>query len=49
MRQDHEHEGEPEQPDHFLAYTTATIAGFAILTIAWVGLPALFVPPCIPA
>lgn len=47
LREEREQEAAAaEQPDHFLAYTTATIAGFSLLSIAWVGLPALFIPPC---
>ena len=35
-----------DQPDLFLAYTTATIASFAILAIVWAAMPALFIPAC---
>jgi hypothetical protein len=30
----------------FLTYTSSTIAGFSMLAIVWVALPALFVPAC---
>ena len=30
----------------FLTYTSATIAGFSILAIVWVALPAAILPPC---
>jgi hypothetical protein len=30
----------------FMTYTSATVAGFSMLAIAWVGLPALFIDPC---
>lgn len=35
-----------EQPDRFLAYTTATIAAFSILAIVWAATPAFFIAPC---
>jgi hypothetical protein len=35
-----------EQPARFLAYTTATIASFAMLAIIWEALPAFFIVPC---
>lgn len=30
----------------FLTYTSATIAGFSMLAIVWVALPAAILPPC---
>jgi hypothetical protein len=35
-----------DQSDLFLAYTTATVAGFPILAIIWAATPALFLSPC---
>jgi hypothetical protein len=30
----------------FLSYTSATVAGFSMLAIVWVAVPAAFIPPC---
>jgi hypothetical protein len=35
-----------DESARFLTYTTATVAAFSILAIAWTALPALFVPAC---
>jgi hypothetical protein len=35
-----------QDSQRFLIYTSATVAGFSILAIVWVALPALFIEPC---
>ncbi len=32
--------------NHFMRYTTMTIAALSLVAVAWNGLPALMVPPC---
>jgi hypothetical protein len=35
------------ESERFLTYTSATIAGFSILAIVWVAVPALVIAPCV--
>jgi hypothetical protein len=35
------------ESQRFLTYTSATIAGFSILAIVWVAVPALLIAPCV--
>jgi hypothetical protein len=35
-----------EESERFLTYTSATVAGFSMLAIVWVALPAVFLAPC---
>jgi len=37
---------EVQDSQRFLIYTSATVAGFSILAIVWVALPAFFIEPC---
>jgi hypothetical protein len=35
-----------QDSQRFLIYPSALVAGFSILAIAWVALPAFFIEPC---